>query len=95
MDLPKVRLSKEEQKLAALKNHIANEKIHSLVVKVISWRFGILDGASIIESNKITKKEWGRYKKHILAISKIESVEKVKGRLKETWDSIQTHGGFE
>lgn len=95
MDLPKVKLSKEEQELAALKKHAENEKIHSLVVKIISWRFGILEGASIIDSNKVTQKEWGKYKKHILNISKVESVERVKEKLKETQTCIQNNGGFE
>lgn len=96
LDIPtKVRLSKEEQKLAVLKNHLANEKIHNLVVKVISWKFGILEGASISEENKVTKKEWNEYKRHILNISKIEDVEKVENKLKDVHNSIKLHGGFE
>jgi len=95
MNLPKVKLSKEEQKQAALLAHEANEKIHSLVVKIISWKAGILDGAVITQSNKITKREWEKYRQHILRISKIDSVEKVKSKLKETQEAIQSHGGFE
>ena len=95
MDLPtKPRLNKEEQKAIAAKNLIAKEKIHSLVVKIISWKFGILEGASIIDSNKITKYEWEKYRQHILTISKVQTIEKVKEKLKETQASIQSHGGF-
>ncbi len=95
MNILKTKLSKEEQKAVALENHQANERIHSLVVKIISWKAGLLDGASISQSNKITQSEWGRYRQHILKISKIESVDRVKGRLKETQQAIQKHGGFE
>ena len=95
MNYPKAKLTKEEQKAVLLKNHIASEKIHNLVVKIISWRFGILEGASIIDSNKITQKEWDKYRKHILSISKVESAERVKEKLKETQASIQQNGGFE
>jgi hypothetical protein len=92
---PKPKLTKEEQKAATKEAHEASERIHSLVVKIISWKAGILDGAVITESNKITKREWEKYRQHILRISKTESVEKVKDRLKETQQSIQSHNGFE
>lgn len=89
------KLSKEEKKIAAQENHEENERIHSLVVKIISWRSGLLDGAVIQESNKITPKEWDEYKKHLTRISKIDSPERVKEKLNETYESIKKRGGFE
>ena len=90
-----MKSSKEDQKAALLENREANERIHNLVIKIISWRSGILDGAIIDHSNKITRTEWSKYQKHIITISKTDSAEKVKGKLKETKEAIQAHGGFD
>ncbi len=89
------KLSKEDKKQAALENHEENERIHALVVKIISWRSGILDGAIIQKNNKVTPKEWEEYKKHLLRISKVESPERVKEKLNDTYESIKKRGGFE
>lgn len=88
------RLSKEEQKLQILENQRLNEITHNLVVKIIIWRSGKLDGTNLLASNKITPKEWATYKKHMLNISKIESVEKVKAKIEETRQAIKANGGF-
>ena len=90
-----VKLTKEEKKVIAQENHEESERIHALVVKIISWRSGLLDGAVIQESNKITAKEWDEYKKHLLRISKVESPERVKEKLNETYESIKKRDGFE
>lgn len=87
--------TKEEQKQAALEHQRANEKIHNLVIKIISWRAGILDGALIEESNKITQKEWDSYRRHILKISKVAGSDQVKSKLHETQEAIRRNGGFE
>lgn len=89
------KLTKEEKKIQAQENHEENERIHALVVKIISWRSGLLDGAIIQEQNKITPKEWDEYKKHLLRISKVESPEKVKEKINNTYEAIKKRGGFE
>lgn len=92
MRLTHPKSDKDKQRL------LAQEKqrvIHNLVVKVISWKAGLLDGATIQQNNKITSKEWGSYKQHILRISKIDSLERVKNKLRDTQEAIKAHGGFE
>lgn len=88
------KLSQEEKKAIAQENHEQNEKIHQLVVKIISWRSGILDGAVIQRDNKVTPKEWDDYKKHLIRISKVDTPERVKEKLTDTFESIKKHGGF-
>ena len=95
MPAPKTQEQKDAQKIAIMENHEASERIHALVIKIISWKAGLLDGAIINSDNKITKKEWSNYRDHILNISKIESSEKVNSSLKETQESIARNGGFE
>lgn len=73
----------------------ASEAIHKMVIKVISWKSGLMAGASIISTNKISQKEWNKYKRHILTISKTESKERVLGKLRETQELISKNGGFE
>lgn len=86
------KLTKEERDIQTQITQAANAETHRLVVKIITWRTGLAEGFS---TNKITAEEWERYKKHLLNISKTDSVEKVKGKLKETYDSIKMRGGFE
>lgn len=95
MNLPTTKLSKEELKAIALEKFKANELIHSLVVKIISWRTGLVEGTMISDTNKVTNREWNTYRKHLLLISKIEGVVKVKIKLKETFQKIKDRGGFE
>ena len=94
MDLPAAKLTKEEQKLAVLEKHRANEIVHSLVVKIISWKAGLQEGAAISKSNKISPEEWDTYKKYIYAIYKVEGVEKAQKKLDEAEAAIRKNGGF-
>lgn len=87
-----IKLSREEQKKAALEHQKQNEQIHQLVVKIISWKSGSL-GSSCL--NKITNREWSNYRQHILKISKTESPDRVKGKLEATREAIQNHDGFD
>lgn len=64
------------------------------MVKIISWKAGLVEGASIQRANKITPEEWQLYQDHLLRISKIASVDKVRGKIKETFDAIKKNGGF-
>lgn len=92
---PRIKLTKEERELAISKAHEASEKIFKLVVKIISWETGPLDGAAIKKTDKITPDEWQRYRQHLLTISKSESVERVKGKLKKVYEAIKEHSGFQ
>lgn len=94
MNLPSVKLSKEEQKEKILKSQADNEKKFKLVVKIINWKTGLKNGASTQPDDKITSYEWQCYKQHLVEISKANP-DKVKGKLEETYEAIKLHGGFE
>lgn len=87
------KLDKEARKQLSIDNHLANEKIHSLVVKIISWKTGLVEGASIQSDNKITQEEWDTYKKHTLKIP-TSNQDKVKDKIKETYEAIKRNDGF-
>lgn len=86
--------AKKDQRLQLLKNQEANAKIHKLIVKIISWKTGLVDGADVKLSDKISDTEWQKYRKHLLTISKTDSQLKVKEKLKEIYNTIKTRGGF-
>ncbi len=88
-------LGKGRRRPGVPENHEESERIHNMVVKIISWKSGLVDGAVINKTNKITPKEWDAYRQHILTISKITSPEKVKAKLAETFKAIKKNGGFE
>lgn len=90
----KVPLNKESQRQAALENHKANEAIHALVIKIISWKTGILEGSAVGSDDKISLSEWEKYKQHLLSISKSEREKVVLGKLSLIHDAIESHGGF-
>ena len=95
MRLPTNKLSKEEQKIAALEAHEVSERMHHLVVKIISWKTGPLEGASIKKDDKVTPDEWKKYSQHLLNISKSESEKRIQQKLREVHEAIAEHGGFE
>ncbi len=78
----------------AIEKQLHNERIHALVVKIISWKSGLVDGAIISHNDQISKKEWEEYKSHLLEISKTDSVEKTKQKLADTKELIKQNGGF-
>ncbi len=94
MRLPQKKLNKDERKEAVLQAHKANEKIFKLVVKIISWETGPMEGASIKTTNKVTDDEWQRYRRHLLKISTSESEKRVKEKLKGIYEAIKDNGGF-
>lgn len=89
-----MNLTKDQQKEASLEKQIQNEQIHMLVVKIISWKTGIVDGATITHDDKITPEEWNKYTKHLLNISKTDSVEKTKQKIADIEKAIKSNGGF-
>lgn len=91
---PAMSSAKKDQRLQLLKNQEANAKIHKLIVKIISWKTGLVDGADVKLSDKISDAEWQKYRKHLLTISKTDSQVKVKEKLKEIYNTIKTRGGF-
>jgi hypothetical protein len=94
MNLPANKLTREEQKTKALEAHVIKEEIFSLVTKIISWKTQARDSIFLQSMDRITPDEWQRYKKHLLSISKSESVEVVKGKLKAIYNLIQSNDGF-
>lgn len=95
MSMSTNKLSKEEQKLAAIEAHEVNERMHYLVVKIISWKTGPLEGAVIKETDKITPDEWKKYSQHLMDISKSDSEKRIQRKLQEVHEAIAAHGGFE
>ncbi len=89
------KLTKEEKKLHQEENHKANERMLNLVVKIISWNSGLMEGAAITSSNKITQDEWKRYKKHLFEISKVDNQDKIKQKIDKIYEAIKANGGFE
>lgn len=71
------------------------EAWYKLVVKVISWREGLLEGGTTKPANKITKKEWAFYCKEITKVSLSSNEGKGLQDLKELKKVIASHGGFE
>jgi hypothetical protein len=95
MNTVAIKRTKEEIKLQIEANHASNERTHALVVKIISWRSGLQDAVIVKNNNKISREEWSRYQKHLLDISKVQSVEVVKLKLHDMFESIKSNGGFE
>ncbi len=89
-----ITLTKEEQKAAALEKHKAQEANHKIVMKIISWKAGPLEGAAIHKDNKITKEEWETYTKHVYNTYKEEGKDKAKKKLEEAHAAISKNGGF-
>lgn len=74
---------------------IEREIWHKLVVKVLCWKDGLLEGGSIKSSDKITVKEWKTYCQKIMETNIISGREKSLANLKITEQLIKNHNGFE
>lgn len=71
------------------------EAWHKLVVKVIIWKDGLSETETRKLINKISLKEWRVYCQHMVKTNVTYGREKVLANLKETWQIIKKHGGFE
>lgn len=87
-------LGREEKRLAALKIQAERDKRFKLVAKIISWETGSMDSIAVKTLDRITNSEWSIYKDHILAIATVETVEKVKEKLDQTFENIKKNGGL-
>lgn len=85
----------KDQEQAILEKRQEAEKKHKLVIKIISWRSGLVEGASIQSDNKISVLEWDEYSEYMLKISNVEHIEKTKDRLNKTHLEITNNNGFE
>ncbi|MBI2017618.1 hypothetical protein HYS92_01060 [Candidatus Daviesbacteria bacterium] len=90
---PKLGKPLDEKKLALLKAQEARDKMFKLVVKIISWETDSLNSIVVKSLDRISPTEWSNYKKYTLGIS-VQSVDKVKQKLAETYKNIKSHGGF-
>ncbi len=88
------KLTPEEQKLATLEKHRAHEISHAMIVKIISWKAGLQEGAAINQNNKITPEEWEKYRQHVFATYKPEGKAKAEEKIKEAEEKIRANGGF-
>ena len=68
------------------------EAWQKLAIKVIVWKDGMTNGRI---AEKISHKDWAFYSKKILATNLISGKIKMTADLKETWEKISNHGGFE
>lgn len=82
-------------RLAYLEKFNEREAWHKLVVKIISWKEGLLEGGSVKITDKVTSKEWNTYTKHLIKTNTSYTKQKVLSNLKETEDLIKQNGGFE
>lgn len=85
--------TREEQKAAQLAKQKAQEANHKIVMKVISWKAGPLEGAAISKNDKITPEEWEAYSKHVHNTYK-EGKDLAKKKLEEAHAAISKNGGF-
>lgn len=82
-------------KLAYQEKLDERESWHKLVIKIISWREGVLEGATFRAKDKITYKEWVTYYQRTLKTNITHSRERVLADLRHTKSMIKEHGGFE
>lgn len=82
-------------KAAYLEKFEKRELWHKLVVKILCWKDGLLEGSSIDITNKISSKEWRTYYRKMIATNLTYGKEKALSNLKKTQDAIRNHGGFE
>ncbi len=92
---PKIKLSDDARRAAVLKSQEANEKIFRLVVKIIRWETESTENQRERNISKITHDEWNKYTKHLLGIYQPDSRDKIKDKLKKTYEAIKGNGGFE
>ncbi len=71
------------------------EAWHKLVVKIISWKDGLLSGGMVKSKDKITPKEWDTYYKRTIKTNSTYDKQRVLSTLKKTQELIKKHGGFE
>ncbi len=90
-----IKPTQSDTKLANLEKIAERENWHKLVVKVISWKSGLLEGGSVKTANKITNKEWNLYCDRLVKTNTTYGKPKVLADLKEIKKLIKEHGGFE
>ncbi len=71
------------------------EAWHKLAVKVIIWKDELAAAGATRLTDKISLKEWNTYYTRVVATNISYGREKVLADLKETWQKIFGHGGFE
>lgn len=79
---------------AYLEKSAEREEWHKLVVKVISWKGGLVDGGVVKQTDKISSAEWDEYCKRTIKTNVTYSKERVLSTLDETKKAIAHHGGF-
>ena len=90
-----VRPNHLNTRAAYLEKAQEREAWHKLAVKVIIWKDDITETGRSKLADKISLKEWGTYYERVVATNVSYGREKVLADLKETWQKIFGHGGFE
>lgn len=94
MKIP-IRTNHSNSRLANLDKLNERETWHKLVVKVILWKDGIIEGGTYKSRDKITLKEWDTYCKRMIKTNTTYGRQKVLSNLNEIKVIIKKHGGFE
>lgn len=94
MKIP-TRSNHPNTRLAYQEKFNEREAWHKLVVKIICWKDGLLEGGTVKFTDKITLKEWNTYFKRMIKTNTTYHKERVLNNLKETREMIKKHGGFE
>lgn len=94
MNYLKPKLTKEEKTAKDLAANAVKKEMFRLASKIISWRTKSVDSLSMQNEEKITKLEWQQYEKHLLDISKTQSVKEVKEKLAGIFTAIKKNQGF-
>lgn len=87
--------SRNSNKTAILEKQQERETWYKLVVKIISWKSGLLEGGTVKQVNKISAREWRTYCEHSLRINVTYGKSKTQEDLKELKKIIHDFGGFE
>lgn len=88
------RPNRQNTKLAYQEKWEEREAWHKLVVKIISWKSGLVKGGMVTKDHKITAEEWKTYFDRTLQINTTYGRQRVLSDLEETRTRISNHGGF-
>lgn len=89
-----IKPSHSSNRVVNLEKQEAREKWHKIVVKILSWSDGLIDGGLINKANLITLEEWKTYCEHTLKNNVTYGKQKTEEAIKITEAKIKKFGGF-
>lgn len=79
----------------ALERAREQESWFKIVVKILSWKEGLLGSGVKISREKISRKEWKQYSERMIKNNLTHSKDRILRDLRETREKIAQFGGFE